>query len=301
LCRVLELDNRFKIQIGSYLELLNKEVVRVLDIAPPDLTVQVLAKAEELDSLFGTHDTALEACYDGRQVWWTNIVRTEHIDCVINLALVFPIEAVGPCGQEHASSYIASGGIVFSQEGVALSVTDHVEYVWSQTQETLVSPIHFLPPQYLSDPLIPIRKAFDLLLVSVARARFGQITKSMRRVDITAGCLKEAFQAAALAEPRLGVAVVTIDGARFKMWFDTADDLATVLGDVIFESKYGLGTPFILQPPFGIMYQPCTGRAWVRCAPEVFNPPDVLDGAGGEVPEADEGEFIELEAFVSNY
>lgn len=161
---------------------------------------------------------------------------------------------------------IAGAILLTASSDDCYGVTDMVEYTASRHNDTLVSQLHFLPPGFDQDFTKQVHGAFNRLILSARRKRFGQIDKEERRAPVSS-CYGQLFHAMAQKEFQLGV-LITVEGERLKIWFESVTDLQRALGDIQFQSMYAAGTPFILQPPFGIIWSPSKGKCWVRCTPE---------------------------------
>jgi hypothetical protein len=82
------------------------------------------------------------------------------------------------------------------------------------------------------------------------------------------GSFTTVISALRLKEEDLG-RLIEVEADRLKVWFEDTNSLNRAVGDVTFESVYAVGKPFLLQPPFGILYSPRKNKCWVRCQPEV--------------------------------
>ena len=260
------------IGVGSYVETADQRLYRIAAIRKMDECVaRELYKFDRMAETLAVASPGA-AAWHGRQVSWTNVQQPLKIDDLRRTVSVFPVDMVRPYDQEYTGAYVACGGILVDSEGETAAVTDAVRFAANDVNDTPVSSLHFLPPELTADPRVSLRAAFDDLLVSVARARGGQVDKLKRQMPAI-GSFAEAFAAAAKAEEHAGI-IFEAAGNRLKMWFESAGELQAALGEVQFKATYGLGTPFILNPPFGILYQPRTGKCWVRCAPETIERPD---------------------------
>jgi hypothetical protein len=218
------------------------------------------------------------------QVWWTNNTQSIRLLDITGLAKVIPYLLLHPLrARDDTGILVAFGGVVFSGDGSVLGVTDWIKFVWSDAAESsdLISPLHFSSPGTIrvGGSLESIRAAFTTLIVSCARARHSQIDRQQRRATV-GGSLGDSFLVAAALEQHHGE-LVTVERDKLVIHFSDTSEVEKVLGqDVSFCGAYGLGTSFTLQPPFGILYQPHSGRCWVRCAPEEVHLPSGLNYSG---------------------
>jgi hypothetical protein len=170
---------------------------------------------------------------------------------------------------------------VFHDDGSLRGVTDFVKFVWSDSSCDTISPLHFTSPEKIrgGGSLESIRSAFTTLIVSCARARHSQIDKRQRRAAVC-GSFGDSFAIAAALEEHHGQ-LVTVEKDKLLINFTSTSEVEDVLGhDVTFTGAYGLGTSFTLHPPFGILFQPHSGKCWVRCKPEEVHLPSGLNYSG---------------------
>jgi hypothetical protein len=185
----------------------------------------------------------------------------EVVKNIIPYGLAIPFQA------KLTDDFVIAGGIELCEDdGETISVTNHLQFASSRTNTTQISEMHFVPPNYFQDCNKTIHGALATLLRSVRKRRYAQLDKSQRRVSM-AGCYGELFHMLAEKEHGLGV-MITVEGDRLKAWFNTVNELQSALGEVEFSSRYSAGTPFTLQPPFGILWNPSKDTCWIRCAPE---------------------------------
>ena len=194
-------------------------------------------------------------------------VGADDIIAVVND--IIPLALAEPFKVKESNDRVLAGAILLGRDGdwsVAHGVTDDLLYISSPQNLTPVSPLHFLPPGYNQSADNIIKGAFNTLLQSARRHRFNQVEKNQRRVAV-AGCYLEIFNLLAAKEHELGQ-LITVEGDRLKVWFETVAELQSLVGDVSFQSTYSAGTPFTLTPPFGLLWKPSNNQCWVRCNPE---------------------------------
>ena len=184
------------------------------------------------------------------------------ISKVVPAALSVPLQAM------LTDDLVIAGGIIMGngQEEEVVGVTDMIEYASSHENYTPVSELHFLPPGYCKSFQKVLHGALNQLLRSVRKRMHGQLDKSQRRAAMS-GCTGEIFYMLAEKEHEAGT-LITAEGDRLKVWFETTEELHSTLGEFEFSSRYNAGTPFTLQPPFGILWNPSKDTCWIRCAPE---------------------------------
>ena len=178
-----------------------------------------------------------------------------------------------PSGLRNVVSVATSGHSVLAgglhsnvNKDSIVGVCNNVSYIDTLENGSPVSELHFLPPGYLDPPGTSIHRAFDSLIRSVSLHRHGQVDKSQRQAAMV-GAYWPVFFEMAEKEPELGP-LVSVEGDRLKVWFESVEDLQRAVGDVQFNAVYSVGTPFILKPPFGILWSPMKKRCWIRCNPE---------------------------------
>jgi hypothetical protein len=195
---------------------------------------------------------------------------------VIPLSLLHPLRA-----RDDTGILVAFGGVVFHDDASAKGVTDSIKFVWSDSSADRISALHFSSPETVcvGGSLESIRATFDTLIVSCARARHSQVDRQQRRATVC-GSLGDSFVVVAALEQHHGQ-LVTVEKDKLMIYFSTTSEVEKVLGhDVSFSGAYGLDTSFTLQPPFGILFQPHSGKCWVRCAPEEVHLPLGLNYVG---------------------
>lgn len=154
-----------------------------------------------------------------------------------------------------------------------------------------VSPLHMLAPDALPGGRI-ISDAFSAVVKSMASARYSQSDRGARRAAVGAQQLA-AFRFVAREGSKVGCAV-TVEGDKVKLTMESTDEMKAVLGnDVKTSGTYGVGTRFTLLPPYMVVMQPSTGKAWIKCEPEVVHLPSGLNMTGPTDVYADG--FMDLE------
>jgi hypothetical protein len=164
--------------------------------------------------------------------------------------------------------------------GSVVGVVDdeYVSICWGSRR---VSALHVLSPP-ADTTSAPIVNAFSSLIRAIGAARFSQVNRDERRSNVAAAAeVAAAYRSAAAAEVHMGM-LVTVQGDKLKMQFNSVAQLEAAIGPVQTSGIYGVGTKFRLHPPFDILFQPKSYGVWVRCEPELVQLPSGLNLTGAQ-------------------